>query len=38
VTVVRHFQPYSMIAFEHYSFEVPPLDEKGVARPQLCAD
>lgn len=36
VTVVRHFPPYSVTAFEHDSFDVLPLDEKGVARPKDC--
>ncbi|MCW2903052.1 MAG: hypothetical protein JWO67_5317 [Streptosporangiaceae bacterium] len=38
VTVVRHFTPYTMSAFERDTFEVLPLDEKGIARPKRCTE
>ncbi|MCP3822090.1 hypothetical protein NLX86_29585 [Streptomyces sp. A3M-1-3] len=39
VTVVRHFTPYTMSAFERDSFDVlTPLDEKGIARPKRCTE
>lgn len=36
VTVVRHFPPYTMSAFERDTFEVLTLDSRGVARPHQC--
>lgn len=33
VTVVRHFTPYTMSAFERDTFDMLPLDEKGIAGP-----
>ncbi|MFI9723944.1 hypothetical protein ACIHFE_30575 [Streptomyces sp. NPDC052396] len=38
VTVVRHFTPYTMSAFERDTFDALPLDEKGVARPKRCTE
>ncbi|MDX3224488.1 hypothetical protein [Streptomyces sp. ME19-01-6] len=38
VTVVRHFTPYTMSAFERDTFEVLPLDDRGIARPERCTE
>lgn len=39
VTVVRHFTPYTMSAFERDTFDVlTPLDEKGISRPKRCTE
>lgn len=38
VTVVRHFTPYTKSAFERDTFDVLPLDEKGIARPKRCSE
>lgn len=38
VTVVRHFTPYTMSAFERDTFDMLPLDEKGIARPKRCTE
>ncbi|WP_310726153.1 hypothetical protein [Streptomyces sp. N2A] len=36
VTVVRHYPPYGLPAPDHDTFDVLPLDEKGIARPKRC--
>ncbi|MFI5753187.1 hypothetical protein ACIBBE_47010 [Streptomyces sp. NPDC051644] len=38
VTVVRHFTPYTMSASERDTFDVLPLDERGIARPKRCTE